>query len=208
MAQRPTRGSRRSYRREDPEKRRRDLIEATFRCLDRDGLAGTGVRAIAQEAGVSIGLIRHHFQDKDQLIAATYRFVADQLYLRSSQAAEAAGGTPWDRLRAFLVAGNLPPFLERSYIRVRFMLWGAAITDPVIRAAHDATYQRYRLALRDLIAAVRELPAGHPDAESLSRSLLAFLDGLWIDWLLDPDQSQVEASIDLCLQAIHKPQDP
>ena len=49
------------YRRAAPEDRRGDLVEATLRCLARDGHEGVSVRRVATEAGVSAGLVNHHF---------------------------------------------------------------------------------------------------------------------------------------------------
>src|SRR5919108_2360519 len=67
------------FTRDLPETRRQQLIEATARCLARDGLAGTSVRHVAAEAGVSPGLVRHHFAGMQDLIAETYRATGKQI---------------------------------------------------------------------------------------------------------------------------------
>lgn len=56
-----------------------NLIDATARVLARDGATGASVRTIAIEAGVSPGLVNHHFAGVDALIAATYVTVAHQV---------------------------------------------------------------------------------------------------------------------------------
>src|SRR3954469_5294473 len=48
--------------------RRAALLSAAVRVLDRDGMRGLTYRAVAQEAGVSHGLVRHHFGSRDALI--------------------------------------------------------------------------------------------------------------------------------------------
>src|SRR3546814_12553744 len=53
--------------------RRKQLIEATFRCLCMYGVGDTSVRTIAAEANLSLGMVRHHFNSKDELLASTYR---------------------------------------------------------------------------------------------------------------------------------------
>eukprot|EP01035_Chromulina_nebulosa_P011747 gene11747-15677_t len=60
------------FERKLPEDRRRALISATLTCLGRDGTAGLSIRKISKEAGISIGLISHHFAGKDELIGAAY----------------------------------------------------------------------------------------------------------------------------------------
>lgn len=193
---------RQSFSREEPEQRRQDLIEATFRVLAERGYANCGVRAIAEEAGVSIGLIRHHFEEKQQLIAETYRFVSRELQAVSEAAAAAAGEDPRERFRAYVMAGVQPPFLDEKFLTVRFMLWGVALTEPEIRRVHDENYGAYRERLRQLIGDM--LPGG-TSADTLSEltaTVSALSDGLWVDWILRPEERNIEASVAHCLAMI------
>src|SRR5215216_8163389 len=48
--------------------RREALLSAAMRVLDRDGMRGLTYRSVAREAGVSHGLVRHHFGSRDALI--------------------------------------------------------------------------------------------------------------------------------------------
>ena len=50
-----------SFRRAPDFDRRTDMIEATLDCIADLGIQATTVRAVAARAGVSNGLIRHHF---------------------------------------------------------------------------------------------------------------------------------------------------
>ena len=57
------------YSRLDPELRKARLIDATLACLKRYGFQGASIRKICAEAGVSVGLINHHYASKDELMA-------------------------------------------------------------------------------------------------------------------------------------------
>ncbi|GAS89079.1 TetR/AcrR family transcriptional regulator [Mycolicibacterium brisbanense] len=46
------------------------IRDAALRCFAAQGISGTTMRTIAEAAGVSHGLLRHHFGSKDGLIAA------------------------------------------------------------------------------------------------------------------------------------------
>lgn len=46
------------------------IRDAALRCFATQGISGTTMRTIAEAAGVSHGLLRHHFGSKDGLIAA------------------------------------------------------------------------------------------------------------------------------------------
>src|SRR5262245_55375731 len=59
--------------REAPE-RERPLMEATLRVIGRKGLDGVTHRAVAAEAGVSLGAVTHHFSTRDSLVEAALRY--------------------------------------------------------------------------------------------------------------------------------------
>ena len=63
--------ARRLYRREGEESRRAALIAATQSLVAEGGPEAATVRAIAARAGVTVGLIRHYFQSKEELIRAS-----------------------------------------------------------------------------------------------------------------------------------------
>src|SRR5205814_1471993 len=54
--------------------RERPLMEATLRLIGRNGLDGVTHRAVAAEAGMSLGAITHHFATRDVLVDAALRF--------------------------------------------------------------------------------------------------------------------------------------
>jgi len=54
--------------------RERPLMEATLRLIGRKGLDGVTHRAVAAEAGMSLGAITHHFATREHLVDAALRF--------------------------------------------------------------------------------------------------------------------------------------
>ena len=54
--------------------RERPLMEATLRIIGRTGLDGVTHRAVATEAGMSVGAVTHHFESRDVLVDAALRF--------------------------------------------------------------------------------------------------------------------------------------
>ncbi|WP_134583842.1 TetR/AcrR family transcriptional regulator, partial [Pseudomonas aeruginosa] len=67
------------FSRLEPEQRKALLIEATLACLKRHGFQGASVRKICTEAGVSVGLINHHYDGKDALVAEAYLAVTGRV---------------------------------------------------------------------------------------------------------------------------------
>ena len=61
-----------------PAERREQLIRATIRCVANHGLADTTIATVAQEAGLSQGIINLHFRSKEGLLTETLRYLADE----------------------------------------------------------------------------------------------------------------------------------
>jgi AcrR family transcriptional regulator len=75
---------------------RRVLLDAAVRVVDRDGVGGLSLHALARKAGVSSGAPYHHFDSREQLLAAIalegYQLLAEAMK-RAVAEAEAAGDT-------------------------------------------------------------------------------------------------------------------
>jgi AcrR family transcriptional regulator len=174
------------FTRDLPEARRRQLIDATRRCLARDGYAGTSVRQVAAEAGVSPGLVRHHFAGMQDLVAETYRTTGREVAAVLDAAMAAAGPSAEARLRAFIAASFAPPLLDPDLLAVWLAFWSLTRSDPEIRGIHAKVYNEYRKSIEQLIAG---LAAERNIALDVCPSALAFvalMDGLWLEHCLDP----------------------
>ncbi len=62
-------------RQEQSERRRQAILAAARRCFGRDGYAGATVAVIAEEAGVSNGLLYQFFRNKDHLLEVVLKDV-------------------------------------------------------------------------------------------------------------------------------------
>ena len=82
------------YERRSAGDRRQELIAAAIESLKRHGHDGLSVRRIAARAGVSIGLINHHFPNKDALVAESYRRFSRELSAGFQAAVERAPREP------------------------------------------------------------------------------------------------------------------
>jgi TetR/AcrR family transcriptional repressor of bet genes len=177
---------RKPYRREAEDKRRQALIEAALALVAEGGAKGATVRAIAQRAGVTAGLIRHYFQSKEQLISAAYRHLMDRMTDDSAAVLHAAPTDPHARLAAFVAASLKPPVVDAEALTLWATFMQDIQRDPAMRATHSDTYLHFRDKLQSLIA---DLP-GMRDASTLRRlaiSCNAVIDGLWMEGCALPE---------------------
>ena len=174
------------FTRDQPEVRKRKLIEATAQCLAELGHAGTSVRAVAAKANVSPGLVTHHFKGIDELIVATYAHVGEQVAEVLNAAIDAAEGGAEKKLRAFIDASFRPPVLDRDLLAIWLSFWSLVRRDPGVRKVHKQVYVDYRRRLETLIAEIARERRFRIDAHLAALGLTAMLDGLWLELCLDP----------------------
>ena len=187
------------FERKLPEDRRRALIEATLVCLGREGHAGLSIRKISKEAGISVGLINHHYANKDALVGHAYEHLAHSLLDTVRAQVAAAGPDPRARLSACFHGIFSSSALERSTLRTWVVFWGMIDHSKSINDAHDQTYAVYRQLLETLledIQAHREAP--RIDVRLAAIGLSAMLDGLWLELSLNPTTFARDEAILLC----------
>lgn len=174
------------FTRDQPEVRRRKLIEATAQCLAAFGHAGTSVRAVAARANVSPGLVAHHFSGIDDLIVATYDHVGRQVAETLTAAMDSAPDDSELKLRAFIEASFKPPVLDRDLLAIWLSFWSLVRRDPGVRKVHKKVYADYRRRLAELIADVARSRRFRINAHLAALGFTAMLDGLWLELCLDP----------------------
>ena len=187
------------FRRAPPTVRREALIEATLACLRKHGHEGLSVRRIGAQAGVSPGLITHHFPSVSALIAAAYETLSLSLLQSIDRQARETAASPRERLRRFYEAWFAPALLDPGIFKAWLVFWSMIPHDPAVRAVHDRTYAAYRAALESLLG---QLHGGEgvprfrlrPAAIALS----ALLDGLWIEASINPRTFKPAEAVALC----------
>ena len=187
------------FRRAAPDARRDELITATLACLSRFGHEGVSVRRISAAAGVSMGLITHHFRSIDALLAAAYKSLAERLLSQSREPALAISGEPLRSLHAFFSASFSPEALDPAIFRTWLVFWSLVPHSAELRSVRDLTSSETRATLATLLTRLRRAPGVSafkvgPAAIGLS----ALMDGLWVELSLTPSGFESGQAIALC----------
>jgi TetR/AcrR family transcriptional regulator, transcriptional repressor of bet genes len=204
-AQNPLEPHRPRFRRQLPEQRRAALIAATVECLKRYGHEGLSIRTISAQAGVSVGLINHHFPNKDELVAAAFSHFNREL-VDTLKAAAARADTPAARLRAFLEASFSPPNLDADVLTVWVVFWGMYRHSRPIQRVQRETYTDYVRLIRGLLAELlgkaaeggRGRGRGGVNLRLAAIGFTALVDGLWLEWCLEPGRFRPREAVALC----------
>jgi AcrR family transcriptional regulator len=169
----------------DPAERRRELAEAVWRVIRRDGLEEASVRNVAREAGLSMGSLRHYFASQSELMAFAFRTVIDRIESR-------LGGLPPEpdpRRRAERSLLELLPLDDerRAENEVWLAFTSKAMVDPALSAERDEGYDALRAACRALVADLSAAGLAPTDLRAEADRLHALLDGLAVHAAMRPD---------------------
>jgi AcrR family transcriptional regulator len=140
------------------------LCVATETVLERDGLGGATVPAIAEEAGMSVGVVYRRFADKDALLRAVYeRFFAQRL----SADAAALESSRWTGQGAravveALVAEMVHAYVQRRALFAALVQYAETHGDPDVRARAEALRRESFRGIGELLL-LRAKEIGHPE---------------------------------------------
>lgn len=172
------------FARVEADLRRQMLIDAAIRCLAEGGIAAFTVDRISREAKVSRGLINHHFNGISDLLIEVYEAMTQSM-LSAGRETLFFAGTAEERLAQVIETMFRPPMFAKSSLRAWLALWGEVATNPRLKASHRKSYDAYRKAIGDSLREIAQGRKVKADGEALAMTVIALIDGLWIEWCLD-----------------------
>ncbi|MEU1389829.1 MULTISPECIES: TetR family transcriptional regulator [unclassified Nonomuraea] len=183
--------------------RRAEIAHAALRLCARDGLAGVSIGGVAQEAGVSKGLVQHYFGAKADLLRASAQLLRQEIEGHVRAALREAAG-PADTLRRTLLAvvelGSRAPVL----LLAGHAFLARAVADPDVRELYRAGGDAVHREIAALVAATAADPGVEAGAEA--HVLLGLARGLADGVLVgDLDIAEATAVLDHQLRRLGRP---
>jgi AcrR family transcriptional regulator len=182
--------------------RREAIVEATIRCLARDGYSGLRTKEIARLAGVSQGILHYYFESKRAILRAALHKVQGDLDRRLGPVIEAAPDAP------ARLAGIIRSFLafadeNREFWLVFVEFWGEMMHDAEFARENLALYRGFRRRLGAVVAqGVRAGRFRRIDPEEAGSVVLALVDGISLQRTFDPRALTLARATRLCEDAV------
>jgi TetR/AcrR family transcriptional regulator, transcriptional repressor of bet genes len=161
--------------------RRSQLIEATIESLAERGFSRTTVTDVAARAGISHGLVLFHFQSKENLLAETLDFLAEEYRLNWQSALALAGDTSEDRILAMIRADFAESICTPARLSAWCAFWGESQSRPLYQARCGANDALYNSTLVGLCAAMNATHGYAHDPERTARLIRIMTEGVWLD---------------------------
>jgi TetR/AcrR family transcriptional regulator, transcriptional repressor of bet genes len=192
---------RRAYRRESSDARKADLIAAMQALIAEGGAETATVRAVAERAGVTPGLIRYYFRSKEELTRASYLALMGDMTNKGSDALEGVGASPEERLAAFVATALRPPVVDAGAVGLWAWYMHKMRNDIELRNAHETSYLAFRDILQALIEAIpRQVGPERARADAIACN--AVIDGLWLEGSTIPDAFSPGEIVELGIAAV------
>ncbi len=153
--------------------RRQQLIEATMRSIAEHGLANTTVARVAQEAGLSQGIMNFYFEGKQELLLETLKYVESEFQRVRRDKKRSAAKAPEAQLDAIIEATFDPAVCNPLFLDVWDAFWGEARA----RADFKRVCSVYETAqLKETIQLFRKLAGPEQNAAALGTAFFCLLE--------------------------------
>lgn len=176
-----------------------ELIRSTYRVMARRGSHRLSLQDVADEAGVSKGLLLYHFKTKDNLLLATMRWAlsrtSDRIRERTADATDAR-----DALAALVDAVFVGPKPNHDF--------NLFYLDLVEHAVRVESFQELPQLMRDIInrqyaeVIQRGIDDGTfkvEDAQTAAIEMRAQIEGIFLQWMQTDDWERSHGTYrDLC----------
>ena len=183
-----------------PDSRREQLLELGVRLLSTRSLDELSIEMLAEEAGISRGLLYHYFGNKQDFHRAVCRRAADELIQVTAPTQE---GEPLERLARSLDA--YVDYVQANFAGYTSLVRGAASGNEDLQQI----YEEARAALTDRI--FEEVDAGvldmftiedTPAVRMMVRGWSAMTEEVVISWVRDQQAGRAKVSRDELLAMI------
>ena len=178
------------------ERRAAEILDATVRCLARDGYSATSIQAVADEAGLHKRVVLYYYGSREGLFDRVVRHLGDELFdelereLGALDDPEEIVGRGYERLWKVVTR-------DRPLVISWFALRAESVTNPTLASTARYVTDRFRALVSGLID--QALGRGRTlrfARGSLGVLILAGFQGLILEYLERGDTPQLRTAID------------
>lgn len=169
------------------DERRKDLADAVLAIIARTGINGVTVRAVAQEAGWSTGVLTHYFGNRHEMLLGALRRAAAVTGRRQSELVKRSQTDAVTTLETILEE-VLPLDAERlALTRIFLFFYAEAAAEDAVRQEIAGYLANWRRFVQEVVRRAQEEGALHRshDPVAAADALVALTDGLAVHALFD-----------------------
>lgn len=180
--------------------RRKQLIDATIYCIEQYGISEVTIAQIAQQAGLSSGIISHYFGGKMGLLKETMLDLMRNLNQSiTEKMAQEVQPITAKRAIEIILTCNFDERTNRSAMKVWLSFWAMSMHQPELHRLQKINDNRL---YSNLLHHFKQL-LSEEKAENAARGLAALIDGLWLHGSLRTSSFNAEQARAITLQFLN-----
>lgn len=160
---------------EPVEVRKQQIIQAAISIVHEQGICNLRVADVAKRAGISNGLVFHHFQSREGVLDEVMRYVM-RSYFQQSEKVLRGVVDPRQRIDAYLKMSfdprQLDPEIASTWLALFYLGKTSDRFASLMRIYESRQISNIRHCTRQLF--------GDAEADFYATSLIAMIDGLWL----------------------------
>ena len=184
---------------------RQRLIDATLKSIGLNGYRGSSLRSIAETAGLSAGLVKHHFDGKEDLMIEAFRHFRSSNLDELLEETNKAGADPVKRLEVLVRRMFLADAARKESFRVWAGFLELVVTDKRAMAIQVANQEKFTREIRGCVTGIyaargEKLTPG--DAQQVAVAIAMVIGGAWIGCCVSPSLLTPEEALEISLDMI------
>ena len=185
--------------------RREEIVQATIRCLARDGYTRFTMKTLAREANLSQGILHYYFNDKAAILVAALGAVTAELERRITQAQQAYTKDAAQRLQAVIHA-CLETAMECPEVwQVYMQLWSEMRHNEQLLAINAALYTQMRRQVATLLTlGLRQGAFRSVDVTQAAAVIVGLIDGMALQIMFDPQALPLTTAVQCCYEVVER----
>ncbi len=184
---------------------RQRLIDATLTSIGERGYHRSSLRAIAEFAGVTAGLVKHHFHGKDVLMLEAYRYFSERRLEAYLKAADDAGTDPVERLAAIARSTLLFNANRDNALRIWAGFVELVTANPDAATVQTTSREREVREIRGCVTGIYAARGEQlsPDAaQRLALGISSTIEGVWVEHGMNPSRMTPNEALNVALDMI------
>jgi len=160
------------------ELRRKEILDALFRCLLKKPYSETTVKDIGEEAGINHAMLHYYFKSKEDILISFIDSIYEQfrlMYELEAAKIRKLELTSSEVLRRSFSFMNNEITTDKNLQTIFVKIWEIALSNPAINARVKKFYNEWIEELAKIIKSASSLDT---DANKLAMAIVAFQEGI------------------------------
>lgn len=167
------------------EARKHQILNATFKRIYEQGIAGLTMRSIANEAKINQALLHYYFRDKENLLTEFVRVLSSR-FIYDIEKRYKPSDPPQKKLEAFFEAGRDLVENQKELFVVLIEIWAYCFRDSFLKKNFANPNKRLTGVMKSILEeGKREEVFNEVREDTLANFFVAFVIGIGCLWHMD-----------------------